>query len=627
MYKLLDKIKSPDDLKKLNIGELPELCAEIREFLIDSVSKTGGHLASNLGIVELTVALHTVFSVPEDKIVFDVGHQSYVHKILTGRRDKFDTLRQFNGMSGFPKTSESDADVFNTGHSSTSISAALGIARGRDLAGDNYNVIAVFGDGALTGGMMYEAMNDAGHSKTPLILILNDNEMSISKNVGAVSQHLRKLRTSEIYFKSKHAVDGALKKMPIIGKPASNLIRSIKRGVRRMVIPTTMFDDLGFNYIGPVDGHDLNSLISVLRYAKDEKKPVLIHVQTKKGKGYAPAENNPQKFHGISAFDAATGQTKPSGETYSERFGTTLIELAKKNDKVVAITGAMPNGTGIAKFPKLFKHRFFDVGIAEQHGVTLAAGLATVGYVPVIPLYSSFLQRAYDQTLHDVCLQNLHVVFPIDRAGIVGADGETHQGIYDISYLSHMPNMAILSPSTFLELDKMLRYAVNEHNGPIAIRYPRGSVQAQALGVGFKFGQAVKIALGYDLSIITSGRMVKRAQEVEDILKQNRISCDILTLPTIKPLDEAAILATAMKTKYVLTIEDNVKIGGIGSMIATLLSEKQINAKLKICAFPDMPITHGSIDELDKLYKMDAVSIADGILRDLKNPVTFDERS
>lgn len=617
MYKLLDKIKSPDDLKKINTNDLPELCREIREFLIDSVSKTGGHLASNLGIVELTVALHTVFNVPEDKIIFDVGHQSYVHKILTGRRDKFDTLRQFNGMSGFPKRSESDADAFNTGHSSTSISAALGIARGRDLAGDNYNVIAVFGDGALTGGMMYEAMNDAGHSKTPLILILNDNAMSISKNVGAVASHLRSLRTSSFYFKSKHIVEGLLNKIPVAGRAIAKLIRIIKRGIRRMVIPTTMFDDLGFTYMGPVDGHDLNSLISVLEYSKAENKPVFIHIQTKKGKGYTPAENNPQKFHGISAFDAATGETKKGSETYSDRFGTTLLELARKNDKVVAITGAMPNGTGISEFPKRFKNRFFDVGIAEQHGVTLAAGLAAAGYIPVIPLYSSFLQRAYDQTLHDVCLQNLHVVFPIDRAGIVGADGETHQGIYDISYLSHMPNMSILSPSTFLEFDKMLGYAVNEHNGPIAIRYPRGSVQAQIIGGDFKFGQAVTIASGRDISIIAAGRMVKRAQETAELLNKHHISCEILALPTIKPLDEAAVLAAAMKTKRVVTIEDNVKIGGIGSMIAVLLSEKEVNAKLKIHAFPDTPITHGSIDELDKLYGLDAKSIADGILKEM----------
>lgn len=613
MKSFLEGINSPADLKKLNIKELKELCGEIRAFLIENVSKTGGHLASNLGIVELTVAMHTVFNVPEDKIVFDVGHQSYVHKILTGRRGKFDTLRRFGGMSGFPKRSESEADVFNTGHSSTSISAALGMARGRDLAGDNYNVIAVFGDGALTGGMMYEAMNDAGHSKTPLILILNDNAMSISKNVGAVAKHLRNLRMSPFYFKSKHAVEEFLKKVPVGGKATANLIRAIKRFVRRMILPTTMFDDLGFNYIGPVDGHDLSSLISVLENAKEERKPVLIHIRTKKGKGYAPAENNPQKFHGISSFDPLTGETQKGGETYSNRFGTTLLELARKNDKVVAITGAMPNGTGISEFPKYFKNRFFDVGIAEQHGVTLAAGIAVSGYIPVIPLYSSFLQRAYDQTLHDVCLQNLHVVFPIDRAGIVGADGETHQGIYDISYLSHMPNMTILSPSTFLELDQMMNYAVNEHNGPIAIRYPRGGTQASMPGGEFKLGQAVTVQSGRSVSIIATGRMVKRAQEAAELLKREKISCELIALPTIKPLDEAAILAAAMKTGRVVTIEDNAAIGGMGERIAALLIEKGVRCSVKIFAFPDTPITHGSIDELDKLYRLDAESITEYI--------------
>ncbi len=610
MKSFLEGINSPEDLKKLNIKELNELCGEIRAFLVDSVSKTGGHLASNLGIVELTVAMHAVFDIPRDKIIFDVGHQSYVHKILTGRRDRFDTLRQFGGMSGFPKRSESSADAFNTGHSSTSISAALGIARGRDLAGDNYNVIAVFGDGALTGGMMYEAMNDAGHSKTPLILILNDNAMSISKNVGAVAKHLRNLRMSPFYFKSKHAVEEFLNKIPLIGKSTANTIRAVKRFVRRLVLPTTMFDDLGFTYIGPIDGHNLNALMSVMEYVKTEKKPVFIHVRTKKGKGYAPAEDNPQKFHGISAFDPITGEAKSGGESYSSRFGTTLLEIAKKNDKVVAITGAMPNGTGVSEFPKHFKNRFFDVGIAEQHGVTLAAGFAASGYIPVIPLYSSFLQRAYDQTLHDVCLQNLHVVFPIDRAGIVGADGETHQGIYDISYLSHMPNMTILSPSTFLELDRMLNYAVNEHDGPIAIRYPRGGTQANVIAGDFKLGQAVKVTEGRDVSIIATGRMVKRAQEVSELLQKRKISCEILALPTIKPLDEAAVIAAAMKTGKVITIEDNVKIGGVGSMIAELLLEKDVKCKIKIYAFPDTPITHGSIDELDKLYGLDAETIA-----------------
>lgn len=610
MDKLLDKIKSPDDLKKLDTGELTQLCHEIREFLIDSVSETGGHLASNLGIVELTVALHTVFDVPKDKIVFDVGHQSYVHKILTGRKDNFGTLRRFHGMSGFPKRSESDCDVFNTGHSSTSISAALGLARGRDLDGDDYNVIAVFGDGALTGGMMYEAMNDAGHSNTPLILILNDNAMSISKNVGAVSRHLRKLRMSPVYFRSKHAVESFLKKIPLLGNPVVTLIKQIKRFFRRLVIPTTIFDDMGFTYMGPVDGHDIKSIMQCFEYVKGEKKPVFIHVQTKKGKGYAPAESNPQKFHGISAFDKRTGETKKSSETYSARFGSVMVRLAEKNDKLIAITGAMPNGTGLDEFQKRFKNRFFDVGIAEQHGVTLSAGLAASGYIPVIPLYSSFLQRAYDQTLHDVCLQNLHVVFPIDRAGIVGADGETHQGIYDISYLSHMPNMTILSPATLDQLETMLDFAVNSFNAPIAIRYPRGSTEAKDVPADFTLGKAQLLQSGKDVTIIATGRMVKRAQEVAALAGK---SVEILALPTIKPLDEAAVIASAMKTKHVITIEDNVKTGGMGSMIATLLKEKQVECKFRIFAFPDEPVTHGSIDELDKLYGLDAISIVSKI--------------
>ncbi len=611
MGKFLDKVNSPEDLKQFNIDELNALCREIREFLIDSVSKTGGHLASNLGIVELTVALHTVFDAPRDKIIFDVGHQSYVHKILTGRRNGFRTLRQFGGMSGFPKRSESEYDVFNTGHSSTSISAALGLARGRDLSGDNYNVIAVFGDGALTGGMMYEAMNDAGHSKTPLILILNDNTMSISRNVGSVSRHLRSLRMSPFYFRSKHAVENFLKKIPIGGFAAANVLKQLKRFVRRLVIPTTLFDDMGFIYMGPVDGHDLKSVLQCLEYAKEEKKPVFIHMHTKKGKGYAPAENNPQKFHGIPSFDKATGHTRDGKESYSARFGKALLRIAEKNDRVIAITGAMPNGTGIDEFGKKFKNRFFDVGIAEQHGVTLAAGLAASGYVPVIPLYSSFLQRAYDQVLHDVCLQNLHVVFPIDRAGIVGADGETHQGVYDISYLSHMPNMTILSPATLDQLEGMLDFAVNRFNAPIAIRYPRGSCEAEDLSADFTLGRAQLVKRGRDITIIATGRMVRRAQEAAKLARK---SVEIIAMPSIKPLDEAAVIAAAMKTGNIITIEDNVKTGGMGSMIGVLLKEKNVDCKFRILAFPDKPITHGSIDDLDRLYGLDAKTIARKIM-------------
>ena len=412
---------------------------------------------------------------------------------------------------------------------------------------------------------------------------------------------------SPFYFRSKHAVENFLKKMPTIGKPTANILKQIKRFFRRLVIPTTIFDDMGFIYMGPVDGHNLTEIIQCLEYAKEEKRPVFIHVHTKKGKGYAPAESNPQKFHGISPFDKATGETKKGSETYSARFGNTLVRLAKNNKKIVAITGAMPNGTGLDEFQEQYKDRFFDVGIAEQHGVTLSAGLATVGYTPVIPLYSSFLQRAYDQTLHDVCLQKLHVVFPIDRAGIVGADGETHQGVYDISYLSHMPNMTILSPATLDQLEYMLDFAINKFNAPIAIRYPRGGTEAENVPSAFTLGQAQCIQNGSDVTIIATGRMVKRAEEVAKLTTK---SVEILAMPTIKPLDTKSIIDSAKKTGSVITIEDNVKIGGMGSMIGTLLEENHIDCKFKIFAFPDQPITHGSIDELDKLYGLDAKTIA-----------------
>ena len=616
MGNLLSSINSPDDLKKLNNEALKQLCAEIREFLIESVSHTGGHLASNLGIVELTVAIHKVFDLPNDKLIFDVGHQSYVHKILTGRRDDFKTLRQFGGISGFPKRAESEYDAFNTGHSSTSISAALGLARARDLSGEKHNILAVFGDGALTGGMMYEAMNDAGHSKTPLILILNDNEMSISKNVGAIAKHLRKLRSSSLYFKSKDVVERFLQKLPVIGKPLDTAIRYIKRGIRNLVIPTSLFDELGFYYMGPVDGHNIELLISSLEYAKQEQKPVVVHVQTKKGKGYLHAENNPQKFHGIPAFNKETGETAASVETYSDCFGKKLTELAAENEKIVAITGAMPNGTGLDMFADKFKSRFFDVGIAEQHGVTLCAGLAASGYIPVIPLYSSFLQRAYDQVLHDVCLQNLHVVFPIDRAGIVGSDGETHQGVYDISYLSHMPNMTILSPSSFKELEEMLDYAINTHNGPIAIRYPRGSQEAEYMP--FEYPKSVTVKSGKDVSIIATGRMLKTATDICDILSKDNISCEIVALPVIKPFDKAAVIAAALKTGRVITIEDNVKLGGIGYMCAQTLCENEICTKFKAFAFPDVPIVHGTVAELDKFYGLDSQTIANEVRKWVK---------
>ena len=608
-----------EDIKKLNIDELNDLCQDIRSFLIESISKTGGHLASNLGVVELTVAIYKVFDLPTDKLIFDVGHQSYVHKILSGRANAMDTLRQFGGISGFPKRAESEFDTFDTGHSSTSVSAALGIARARDLSGDKYNVIALLGDGALTGGEVYEAINDAGHTKTPLTLILNDNTMSISKNVGAISKHLRKIRINRVYFNSKRKVSDILDRIPVLGTPLRKGIEFIKTVFRRLTA-TTFFEDLGFKYIGPIDGHDLKLLIDCLEYTKTEKKPVLLHVRTQKGKGYTPAEKDPSTFHGVGMFDVSDGKLPPLKDSYSTQFGKSLIDIAKDNKKVVAITCAMPDGTGLVEFSKLYRDRFFDVGIAEQHGVTFAAGLAVAGMTPVIPLYSTFMQRAYDQALHDVCLQNLHVVFGIDRAGIVGADGETHQGVYDISFLSTMPNMTVLSPSSFKDLDLMLRYAINEHNGPIAIRYPRGNTESEPLTDDFLLHKAYVRQYGCDVSIITSGRMVKRAEEVDAILKENNISCEITELPTVYPINSEAVIKTAKNTGFVITLEDNIKSGGFGEHIADILLSNNISCEFKGFAFPSEPIVHGTVDELDKKYGLDKFTISSYIINELQSP-------
>ncbi len=619
MKNMLDELYNGKELKKFNIDELKALCGDIRCFLVKSVSKTGGHLASNLGIVELTVAIHKVFNLPEDKLIFDVGHQSYVHKCLTGRKDRFDTLRRFGGLSGFPKRSESSFDCFDTGHSSTSVSAALGMARARDLSGEKNNVIAVFGDGALTGGELYEAINDAGHEKTPLILILNDNTMSISKNVGAVSKHLRNLRINRLYFKSKKHISSFLDKVPVIGTPLKQIIERFKRNIRRKILPTTLFDELGFKYIGPVDGHDIKALITCLEYAKTEKKPVLVHVKTIKGKGYLPAEKNPAEFHGVGSFDPKTGIIPVSGKSYSSCFGKAITRLAAENSKIVAITCAMPDGTGLIDFSNKFKDRFFDVGIAEQHGVTFAAGMAASGFTPVIALYSTFMQRAFDQVLHDVCLQNLHVVFPVDRAGIVGADGETHQGVYDLSFLMSMPNMTVLSPSSFDQLEEMLCYAVNKHNAPIAIRYPRGGAQSPYPDEPFEFQRAYIRKHGKSISVISTGRMMITAAETAGLLSAKGIDAEVLELPTIQPLNESAVLASVMKTGAAVTIEDNVLSGGMGEHISSVLLSHGIRCFFKSFGFPSEPIIHGTVNELDAYYGIDAKHIADTIEKGLKS--------
>lgn len=604
MSNILDKIQSPSDLTELNINELTLLAGEIREFLVKSVSRTGGHLASNLGVVELTLALLSVFDVAEDRIIWDVGHQSYVYKILTGRKDKFDSLRKFGGISGFPKSDESIYDHFNTGHSSTSASAALGMARARDLRGEKCNVIAVFGDGALTGGMMYEAMNDAGHSNSKVIYILNDNAMSISQNVGAIASYLRVLRQKPMYHRSKAVIQDLLDKLPKGGARLAKYIRKIKKIIRAGVLPTTIFEDFGFDYYGPIDGHNFEQLFQALNHAKNNNKSIFIHIHTKKGKGYAPAEDNPSKYHGISPIGSA------KNDDFSSIFGKKLLSIASDNEKVVAITGAMPIGTGLSEFSKIYKNRYFDVGIAEQHAVCMAAGLAKNGMIPLVPLYSSFLQRAYDQILHDVCLQKLHVVFPIDRAGIVGADGETHQGMFDISFLYSMPDMTILAPTTFKELEEMLEYAVNKHNAPIAIRYPRGTEPAGVTSKTFCIGKGYVVKEGDDAVIFTCGRMVKTAIEVADICKENGINIMICSFPTIKPLDAELIRKSIKGKTLAITIEDGVIYGGFGSAVSSLLASERVKPPVMIKAFPDKGIVHGNVNELDSLYGMDAKTIA-----------------
>ncbi|HHV28613.1 1-deoxy-D-xylulose-5-phosphate synthase [Acetivibrio mesophilus] len=615
----MDNINSSDDIKKLNLEQIKELGNEIRSFLIEKVSKTGGHLASNLGVVELTLALHRVFNTPEDKIIWDVGHQSYVHKIITGRKDKFDTIRKLGGLSGFPKSMESEHDAFNTGHSSTSISAALGIAKARDLKKEKHSVIAVIGDGALTGGMAFEALNDAGSSPNNLIVVLNDNEMSISRNVGGLSCYLSKIRTEPFYFKVKEDIDIILNKIPAIGKSAVKALDRVKGTIKYMIMPGILFEELGFKYLGPIDGHNIAELENVLTRAKNTKGPVLVHVCTQKGRGYTYAEENPAVFHGISPFEIETGEViahKVPG--YSDAFGREIVRIAQKDERVVALTAAMPHGTGLDKFSKTFPERFFDVGIAEQHAVTFGAGLAKNGMIPVIALYSSFLQRAYDQVVHDVALQNLHVVFAIDRAGIVGEDGETHQGIYDISFLRHIPNMAVVAPCDYNELAKILEYAVLEHDGPIAIRYPRGAGAEKLFDTpDVKLGQSLLIGEGGDVTIAAVGNKVGVALEVAEKLKKVGLSADVIYCRFIKPLDSNTIINSIQKTKRLVTIEDNTIEGGFGSRILETINQKGINVKTRMFGYPDAFIPHGSTKELTHIYRLDPDSIFNDILKEI----------
>ncbi|TYQ13378.1 UNVERIFIED_CONTAM: 1-deoxy-D-xylulose-5-phosphate synthase [Acetivibrio alkalicellulosi] len=617
MRNILDQVNSPDDIKELNIEQIDELASDIRYFLIEKVSKTGGHLASNLGVVELTLALHRVFNTPEDKIIWDVGHQSYVHKIITGRKNMFDNMRKLGGLSGFPKVNESDHDCFNTGHSSTSISAALGIAKARDIKKEKHSVIAVIGDGALTGGMAFEALNDAGRSPNNLIVILNDNKMSISENVGGLSHYLNKIRTEPFYYKVKEDIDIILNKIPAIGKSAVKALDRVKGSIKYMIMPGIIFEELGFKYIGPIDGHDMSELETVLTRAKKLKGPVLVHVYTQKGKGYTHAEEKPHLFHGISPFEIESGEViVNSGPGYSEIFGRELLKIAKKDKRVVAITAAMPQGTGLDKFSQKYPERFFDVGIAEQHAVTFAAGLAQNDMVPVVAIYSSFLQRAYDQILHDVALQKLHVVFAIDRAGIVGEDGETHQGIYDISYLRHIPNLAIMAPCDYNEFKKMLEYAVIEHDGPIAVRYPRGKGQDKIFNTpDIKLGQSILLREGSDITIVAVGNKVETALQVADALEKIDLSAEVIYSRFIKPIDPKIILNSAVKTRRLITIEDNVIQGGFGSKVLEMINQKGINIKTRIFGYPDELIFHGSNNELKEIFRLDPQSIFHDVLK------------
>lgn len=628
MNNILDKINSTEDLKKLNIKEKEILAQEIREEIIDVVSKNGGHLASNLGVVELTIALHSIFSVPRDSIIWDVGHQTYTHKILTGRRKEFKTLRQKDGMAGFPKITESDSDCFNTGHSSTSVSAALGIAKARDLKKEDKNVIAVIGDGALTGGMALEALNDAGSSNTKLIVILNDNEMSISKNVGGIALFLGKLRTRKFYTNSNNKIKTIVKKIPYIGNRIIRNVRKIKYSIKHLLIPNMFFEDIGFKYFGPIDGHDIEKLEGILEIAKKVNGPVLIHIVTKKGKGYKPAEENPNKFHGVGAFNINDGSSKTIKKSdYSKVFGDKLIRLAKNDERIVTITAAMRDGTGLTEFSKVYPDRFFDVGIAEQHAVCFAAGLARAGLRPVVPIYSSFYQRAYDQVIHDVCIQNLPVIMCADRAGIVGKDGETHQGIFDLSFMNIIPNLTIMSPKDFKELEEMLEFAVNL-SSPVFIRYPRGGEGKLKFDKHneIKLGKSELLQDGDNITIIAIGNMVERAKEVATNLEKEDISCEVINVRFLKPLDTSVILKSIEKTRNVITIEDNIISGGLGSKIKELIIDEIIDGvKIKCFGYPDEYIKQAEVNEIEEKYGLDVNSITNYCKESYEQTRDFEE--
>ena len=613
---VLEKINQVNDIKKIPPEEYDTLAEEIRQFLITKISQTGGHLASNLGVVELTMALHLCFDFPKDKVVWDVGHQSYTHKLLTGRKAGFDELRKYGGMSGFPKRKESDCDSFDTGHSSTSISAGIGLVAARDLRGGDEHVISVIGDGALTGGMAYEALNNASRLKKNFIIILNDNNMSIAENVGGVSEYLNGLRTNEAYTNFKTGVEQSLNRIPG-GTHLANQLKKTKSGIKQLFIPGMFFEDMGVTYLGPVDGHDIGKLQEVLKKAKKVKGAVLVHVLTKKGKGYLPAERHPSRFHGAEPFDIETGlpSKKRKKANYQDVFSTCMVKLGQRNKNVVAITAAMPDGTGLKRFKNIYPERFFDVGIAEEHAVTFADGLAAGGMRPIFAVYSSFLQRAYDQVLHDVCIQNLPVVFAIDRAGLVGSDGETHQGIFDLSYLSSIPNMHIMAPKNKWELSDMLKFAV-EFDGPIALRYPRGEAYdgLKDFRKPIEYGKSEFLYEEEDIAILAVGSMVKTAEEVRHKLKDMGYNCSLVNARFVKPIDTEIIKELSKEHRLLVTMEENVRSGGYGEKVRDFVEDHEIPVHLLTIALPDEYVEHGNVALLYEEVGIDAESVTKRIV-------------
>lgn len=612
---ILDRIKKPNDVKSLTLQECNELADEIRQFLIRSLSETGGHLASNLGVVELTIALHRSLEFPQDRLIWDVGHQAYTHKILTGRKEQFDTLRKTGGLSGFPKRGESNCDAFDTGHSSTSISAGLGMVRARDLKGEDFAVISVIGDGALTGGMAYEALNNAANLKKNFIIVLNDNEMSITRNVGGMSSYLGNIRTAASYTELKMGVTQALKKIPKVGDGMVDAIHKTKSSIKQFVIPGMLFENMGLTYLGPVDGHNINQMMKVFKDAKRVQGPVLVHVLTEKGKGYAPAMRHPARFHGAGPFEVETGLPKSNGKaTYTDIFSTVMRKFGDREPDVVAVSAAMVPGTGLKRFGNMFPDRLFDVGIAEEHAVTFAAGLALGGLRPVVAIYSSFLQRAVDQILHDVCMQNLPVVFAVDRAGLVGSDGETHHGCFDLTYLSMMPNMTVMAPKNKWELSDMLKFAIRQ-DGPVAIRYPRGEAYdgLEEFREAVEMGKGEVLYQGGEIALLAIGNMVKTAKQVYDALSDEGHRPTLVNMRFVKPLDIQLLNDLEKNHRLIVTLEENVRNGGFGEKILDHYSERETDMAVRIVAIEDRFVSHGSVGDLMRQQRIDAESVLERI--------------